>query len=77
MLLKNLKKKIVGMMKLNFRDGKEMHLGEYPHGLFVYENTLCFKDEYNDSYIISSGEAFWGGTKTKDERDNLIIKTVV
>lgn len=49
-----------------------MHLGEYPHGLFVYENTLCFKDEYNDSYIISSGEAFWGGTKTKDERDNLI-----
>lgn len=62
---------------LNFRTGEEMYLGEYPHGLFIYGDTLCFKDEYNDSYIISSGEAFWGGTKTKDERDNLIIKTVV
>lgn len=63
-------------LRLKFKPDTEMCYSEYPHGLFIYGNTLCFKDEYNDSYIISSGEAFWGGTKTKDERDKLIIKTV-
>jgi hypothetical protein len=37
-------------------------LRNYPYGLFMHGDTLCVKTEYgNEAYIVSSGEAFWGG----------------
>lgn len=37
-------------------------LKEYDSGLFISgDGVLCVKTEYgNDSYIVSSGERFWG-----------------
>lgn len=52
---------------------KETTLQECPIGLFVFENELCVKTEYGlESYIVSSGERFWGGTD--NEKDLAQIK---
>lgn len=46
-----------------------VRLKECPNGLFMYEDTLCLKTEYgNEAYIVWSGECFWYGSKTKDEK---------
>ena len=56
---------------------KLITLEECPVGLFVHNNTLCVKTEYNtssgriESFIVSSGEAFWGGT-TKPLEQRLV-----
>lgn len=53
---------------------KLVPLKECPIGLFLKENTLCVKTEYGlDAYIVSSGEYFWGGAKTKEERANVLV----
>lgn len=33
-------------------------LEDYEKGLFVYEDELCFKNEYNEAFIVWSGEFF-------------------
>lgn len=53
---------------------KLIPLRDYPKGLFIYDDTLCVKTEYgNESYIVWSGEYFWGGANTKDEIGNVLI----
>ena len=50
-------------------DGDVVPLSDCPIGLFksVSTGTLCLKTEYGlDSYIIESGERFWGGTSSQD-----------
>lgn len=44
-------------------------LKEYDSGLFISgDGVLCVKTEYgNDSYIVSSGERFWGGTDNDND----------
>ena len=52
-------------------------------GLFLFGDTLCVKTEYmtksadgrcySDCYICSTGECFWGGTHSFEERDNLMV----
>ena len=45
-------------------------LEECPIGLFKSMDgiELCLKTEYGlESYIVSSGERFWGGVKTLEE----------
>lgn len=37
---------------------KLIPLNEYPYGLFCYKDTICFKNEYNEAFIVSSGEFF-------------------
>lgn len=50
-------------------------LKEYDSGLFISgDGVLCVKTEYgNDSYIVSSGERFWGGTDNDNDLGNLQI----
>ena len=47
-------------------------LKEYDSGLFISgDGVLCVKTEYgNDSYIVSSGERFWGGTDNDNDLGN-------
>jgi len=51
-----------------------------PAGLFQYGDATSFhlKTEYRvdgffEAFVVASGEAFWGGATTYDERDNLIV----
>lgn len=38
------------------------------------EDTLCLKTEYGyESYIVSSGEYFWGGAKTREQIGNVLV----
>lgn len=67
-------------MKLKLK--KKTTLGELPNGsLFLTEDqkTLCLKSEYHvengasESFIVGSGEMFWGGTKTAKEQLALVV----
>ena len=59
-----------------------MRLCDVPVGLFLFEDTLCLMTEYSnegcgrEAYIVSSGETFWGGAKSKEERANLDVTPV-
>lgn len=49
-------------------------LKDCPIGLFIKGDTLCVKTEYgNESYIVWSGEYFWGGAKTKAEMGEVLV----
>lgn len=57
-------------------------LDECPPGLFLAGNCLGFKAEYRnekgacEAYIVSSGEFFWGGAKTVEDREALTVTPV-
>lgn len=59
-----------------------MKLCDVPVGLFLFGDTLCLMTEYSnegcgrEAYIVSSGETFWGGAKSKEERANLDVTPV-
>lgn len=59
-----------------------MRLCDAPIGLFLFGDTLCLMTEYSSegcgrhAYIVSSGEMFWGGAKSKEERANLEVTPV-
>lgn len=55
-----------------------------PPGLFVYDGYIGFKTEYGvsiggqvthwpDAYCIDSGEFFWGGATTHEDRAELLV----
>ena len=50
-------------------------LKDYSAGLFISnDGVLCVKTEYgNESYIVSSGERFWGGTENEKDLGELQI----
>lgn len=57
-------------------------LDECPPGLFLHGGTLGFKSEYRtpmgkvEAYVVESGDFFWGGSKTNDDRDVLLVTPV-
>ena len=52
-------------------------LDECPPGFFEYNDELCLKAVYGSfEAFCANGDAFWGGTSTKKERDNLIVQPV-
>ena len=57
-------------------------LDECPPGLFISGNCLGFKSEYRndngscEAFVVASGEFFWGGAKSNDERDALLVTPV-
>lgn len=67
-----------------------MRLVDAPIGLFEHNGQLVLKTEYNSTihdegghtvvspncYIVNSGEYFWGGAKTAEERNNLEVTPV-
>lgn len=50
-----------------------------PGDLFLHGGTVCLKSEYFNgsgaclSYIVGSGEVFWGGVKTSAELNDLAV----
>lgn len=60
-----------------------MKLIDAPVGLFEYDGTLVLKTEYSiegqggvaipECYIVESGELFWGGVNSTEERNNLDV----
>lgn len=59
-------------------------LDECPPGLFSFEGRLGFKTEYGHknektgryhaaAYVVESGEFFWGGAQTFEERGALMV----
>jgi hypothetical protein len=49
-----------------------------PGDVFEYDGTFAVMSEYGygDSFIIGSGEIFWGGTSANDDRDLLRVKRI-
>lgn len=59
----------------------EVKLNDLPKGsLFEFEGTFAMKSEYRtkngaiESFIIGSGEMFWGGTDNPKDQGNLVVK---
>ena len=46
-----------------------------PPGLFQFGGSFHLKTEYgnNEAFVVDSGECFWGGTNTEEDRGNLIV----
>lgn len=69
-------------------EGERVTLEECPPGLFLSESGhLGFKSEYRmhngeemtrwpDAYVVASGEVFWGGAKSHDERAALFVRPI-
>ena len=59
-------------------DGWPCTLGECRPGNFIFEDHLCFKDEYGSSgnSYNEAGEIFWGGTTDETERRKLVVQPV-
>ncbi len=56
-------------------------LADCPPGLFLFVDCLGFKSEYHsdgrvEAFVVSSGEYFWGGAKTHEEREALMVHPV-
>lgn len=49
-------------------------LGECRPGLFMYDACLGLKSEYGEFFVVASGEAFWGGVTTEQERAVLVVQ---
>lgn len=60
----------------------DMRLIDAPVGLFMSKDgEMCLKTEYIaewgvEAYIVSSGETYWGGAKTAEERNNLDVTPI-
>ena len=46
-------------------------------GLFLYERDVCFRSDYNEFYIIGSGETFWAGTASEEQRGDLTVQPMI
>lgn len=57
-------------------DGWPCRFAECRPGHFLFQDSLCLKSEYGGDAYIESGEAFWGGVKSKEERAELIVQPV-
>lgn len=56
-------------------------LAEAPAGLFLYNDTLCFKTEYKkhgktEAYVVETGEYFYGEAGDKQDREQLKVDPV-
>lgn len=73
-----------GVPRITLQIGKVCSLRACPHGFFLFGEGMCFKSEYGtasqgkayaDAYC-ASGEAFWGGKNTYEQRDRLQVRPV-
>lgn len=62
---------------LELKYGTLCLFSECKAGLFLYDGTLCFKNEDDDAFIISTGTRFFGGAHTKEEMGALRIIPLV
>lgn len=58
-------------------DGWPCSFAECPPGFFMFNKNIFLKSEYGgDEAYCESGEVFWGGTQTKEERAKLEVQPV-
>ena len=55
-----------------------MPLASCPPGVFYFEGSFGFKTEYRtdnqiEAFCLSSGEVFWGGVNSREQRNALIV----
>lgn len=61
---------------------KKVRLKDAPPGLFLWNGVLCFKSEYTmcglcpETFVVESGEYFWGDAKMHSERSQLMVEPV-
>lgn len=65
---------------------KECTLVDCPPGLFLFDGALGFKtqyaidlgqtDYYPQAFVVATGEVFWGGVHTHEERKRLMVQPV-
>ena len=63
-------------------NGWQCTFSECPAGLFVFNDSVCFKSEYcTDKGELEAyneaGEFFWGGTESYKIREELIVQPVI
>lgn len=69
---------------MNSPTDEEVTLADCPEGLFLFAgNNLGFKSEYmtensrgfyqTDAYVVDSGEYFWGGATTSEDREKVLV----
>lgn len=65
---------------------RRVRLNACPVGLFLHGQTLAVMTEYfsypnlvyqRDAYLVESGEYFWGGTKTTQDRAKLLVNPCI
>ena len=62
-------------------------LEECPPGLFLFDGILGFKTEYSmelgrlecypQAFVVASGEVFWGGARSHEERSKLMVQPLL
>lgn len=58
--------------------GQPCILANCPPGLFRVGDSLGFRSEYGlEAYVFETGEIWWGGCKTQEERAKQIVQPVV
>lgn len=61
--------------QVNICISPECELRDCPVGLFLYNGELCLKTEYAlDSYIVSTGEMFWGGVSNREDLAHVKVR---
>lgn len=65
------------MFTLSLKIGAPCTVGECEPGFFLFGETLCYKNEYDESFIVSSGEMFWGGAHTKEAINDLMVTPLI
>ena len=73
----DIQKELIGRIEL-VPHGHVCTLTACEPGFFLFGGNVFIKSEYgeSDSYC-ESGEVFWGGVKTKEERNNLVVQPLV
>lgn len=57
-------------------------LRDCPAGLFLFGGSLGFRSEYRsdeghvEAFVLEGGEFFWGGARTQNDREELIVTPV-
>lgn len=69
------------------KDSDMCTLADCPPGLFLFDKILGFKTEYSlelgqkeyypQAFVVASGEVFWGGVHTHEERANLMVQPLL
>ena len=60
--------KKIKLMPLDF----PCELVHAPAGFFLFDDEVCLKSRYSEHYA-SDGRIFWGGAKSIEEREKLIV----
>jgi hypothetical protein len=57
--------------------GWRKSLGECPVGVFEFNGHFGFKSQYGDCFCLDSGEMFWAGCHSVEDRNNLPVQPCI